>query len=565
MEKLAAHRKVVICMLALGKPGYALAAHEALQSFLRHSDLEIYVTTDPNSSALLPRSPRLHLNLVDTNGQSSRASGFLAKFEALAWCLERSGADIVLQVDADAVLLRRLAAQNVADALGDRGMAMVEQTGIAGSDMGRRDFLAHYRNYALAFVDGSLPAPREEDFRYFNSGVVIARADELRRFLDWTTACLRLLPPDHAIGGQMIADQDYFQIWTNTLAPERRRELPWQWNHCRHWDDGFPRQGALIAHFSNFCNGPDMEAVMAMHALVHTARIPNARDGDKPAALAFIIVTHNSSKVIGYCLDKLADLSADLPNEIIVVDNGSTDDTLERIARPGVTILRNMRNEGFAAAANRGATAARAGHLCFLNPDCMMTLSVAGAALAVLQAKPGAIAVPDYIDWQGERTAGRQPGYSRVKLIADILRNHGKARLAERLRQLPGYDCDDWSWPLAAALFTSRGGFARLGGFDERYFCYMEDVAIGVEMAKRGLEIVRLDQVLPHFGQHGADVAPVLRARMLSEARIQFARLHYGRTFAMALTALRSLLRGRRAIKDALRRGRRAAFMLANG
>ena len=93
----------------------------------------------------------------------------------------------------------------------------------------------------------------------------------------------------------------------------------------------------------------------------------------------------------------------------------------------------------------------------------------------------------------------------------------------------------------------------------------MEDVAIGVEMAKRGLEIVRLDQVLPHFGQHGADVAPVLRARMLSEARIQFARLHYGRTFAMALTALRSLLRGRRAIKDALRRGRRAAFMLANG
>lgn len=562
---MAGHRKVVICTLASGKPGYALAAHEALQSFLRHSDFEIYVTTDSGSSALLPCSPRLHLNLVDTTGQSSRASGFLAKFEALAWCLERSGAEIVLQVDADAVLLRRLTAQDVADALGDRGMAMVEQTGIAGSAMGRRDFLAHYRNYTLAFVDGSLAAPDEEDFRYFNSGVVIARADELRRFLDWTSTRLRLLPPDHAIGGQMVADQDYFQIWTNTLAPERRRGLPWQWNHCRHWDDGFPREGALIAHFSNFCNGPDIEAVTAMHALAGEARTLAAPDGDKLAALAFVIVTHNSSKLIGYCLDKLADLSAHLPNEIIVVDNGSMDDTLEKIARPGVTILRNPRNEGFAAAANRGARAARADQLCFLNPDCVMTLAAAEAALAVLRAKPGAIAVPDYVDWHGERTAGRQPGYSRIKLIADMLHSHGKVRLAERLKQLPGYDCDSWSWPLAAALFTSRSSFARLGGFDERYFCYMEDVAIGVEMGKRGLEIVRLDQVLPHFGRHGADVAPVLRAQMLSAARIQFARLYYGRTFAIALTALRSLLHGRRAVKDALRRRRRAVPFLANG
>ncbi|MDG4896871.1 glycosyltransferase [Mesorhizobium sp. WSM4976] len=551
-------RKVVICILALGKPAYSLAAREALTSFLRHSDFEIYVTTDPDSAALLPRSPRLQLNLVGTTSPSSRASGFLAKFEALTWCLERSGAEIVLQVDADAVLVRPLAAHDVADALGDGGMAMVEQTGIAGSAMGRHDFLAHYRNYTLAFVDGSLAAPREEDFRYFNSGVVIARASELRRFLDWTTACLRRLPPDHAIGGQMVADQDYFQIWTNTLAPERRRELPWQWNHCRHWDDGFPQQGALIAHFSNFCNGPDTEAVMAMHALVNAAQVPAVPEADKPAALAFIVITHNSSKVIGYCLDKLADLSANLPIEIIVVDNGSTDDTLERITRPGVTILRNMRNEGFAAAANRGAMAARADHLCFLNPDCVMTLAAAEAALALVEAKPEAIAVPDYIDWQGERTAGKQPGYSRIKLIADILRSHGKVRLAERLKRLPGYDCASWNWPLAAALFIGRGCFERLGGFNERYFCYMEDVAIGFEIAKRGLDIVQLDQVLPHFGQHGADVVPALRAQMLGDARIQFARLHYGRTFALALTALRSILHGRWAVKDVLRRGHRA-------
>ncbi|MEO5757329.1 MAG: glycosyltransferase [Mesorhizobium sp.] len=543
-------------MLAIGKPGYALAAREALTSLLRNTVFEIYVTTDRFSARLLPPSPRIHLNVIDAARPQYRADGFLAKFDALASCLGQTSAEIIFQVDADTVLLRPLSAAEVVIALGEQRMAMVEQTGIAGSGMTPGDFQQHYSKRSLAFIDESAAAPPQMSFRYFNSGVVLAFRDELLLLLEWVAARRLLLPADHSIGHHMVADQDYFQVWANTVAPDRCASLPWQWNHCSHWDTDFPRPDALIAHFSNFCNGPEFETVLAMHTLVADApALLDSAPTGQPAGLAFIIITYNSSRVIGYCLDALPD-----QHEIIVIDNASSDDTLDHVTREGVTIIRNSSNEGFAAAANRGAAAATAPYLCFLNPDCLVTSAAVEAALSMLCEKPDAMIVPKYVDWHGVVVAGRQPGYSRLKLTADLLDNNGMAKWARRLRDLPGHHNQNWSWPLAAALFVRRETFRAIGGFDERYFCYMEDVAVGFEMARRGLEIVELDHVLPHLGQHGADIPTSTRTSLIDNARLQFARLHYGRVFAAALRGLRWVLRRRLDIKDALRPKRRRAL-----
>ncbi|SDA67049.1 Glycosyltransferase, GT2 family [Mesorhizobium qingshengii] len=546
-----------ICMLAVGKPGYALAAREALTSFLKHTDFEIYMTADSAVAPFLPQSPRIHLNLISLPAPKYPSSRFLAKFDALTWCLEQTGAQIILQVDVDAVLLRPLRAAEMVAALGDRRIGMVEQTGIAGTGMTRADFLESYRRHSLAFIDASAAAPAEHHFRHFNSGVVLAYADEMRRFLDWADGRRRVLPADNMADNYMIADQDYFQVWANTVAPQHCTSLPWQWNHCGHWDEHFPRPGALIAHFSNFCNGPEFESVMAMHALLDDgpAGSSPAKNTlvEQPAELAFIIITYNSSKVIGYCLDALTNRK----HEVIVIDNASTDGTLDHVTREGVTIIRNTRNQGFAAAANRAAAATSAVHLCFLNPDCLMTPAAVEAALSTLRQRPDAMVVPDYVDWHGNPTAGRQPGYSRLKLTADILDNNGMAKLARRLRRLPGYDLESWSWPLAAALFVGRDTFQAIGCFDDRYFCYMEDVAIGFEMARRGLDVIRLGHVLPHFGQHGADIPSSGRIRLIDAARLKFARLHYGRTLAAALAVMHWVLLRRLAIKGAWHRRRR--------
>ena len=85
-------------------------------------------------------------------------------------------------------------------------------------------------------------------------------------------------------------------------------------------------------------------------------------------AAAAIIVTFNSEAVIGPCLDCLAKMAPDV--KPIIVDNASTDGTLERVReRAHVHAIANPENRGFAAAVNQGISACEAEFLLLLNPD----------------------------------------------------------------------------------------------------------------------------------------------------------------------------------------------------
>ena len=416
-------------MLAVGGANYALAARQAIASVLEQTDFPIYLFCDLLGADLIPHSPRVDIRQVNFS-RTFRADGFLAKFEAWRWTLAESGADLILHLDADAVVRRPLLAEQIESALGPHGLGMVEQTTITGSTMGRPEFLTHYIEHALAYLAPTEIPPREDDFRYFNSGVVFFRRDELQAFLAWAEARRQSLPKHHEVGIHMILDQDYLQVWANTIRPGCCAELAWSWNHCEHWDSGFPREAAIV-HLSNFCHGPTLASVAQLGRLRRTARrTENATPGD----LTFIIVTHNSAKCLAHCLDAVEEAGG----AVILVDNASTDDTLQLAFRPGVEVMRNATNEGFAAAANRGAAAARSKNLCFLNPDCVVSAEVVASAIAQLQSDPLSLAVPDYIDWNGKRVAGRQPGYSRWKLMADIAEMQGRPKVVQRLRSIRG-------------------------------------------------------------------------------------------------------------------------------
>jgi hypothetical protein len=142
-------------------------------------------------------------------------------------------------------------------ALEGRSLGMVEQPGIRGSGMEHSDFLSHYRDHTLQWFENSRdPAPDPNDFRFYNSGVVVGRREAFAAVVDWAIASIRGTDREHQVGEHMIADQDYFQYWCNRLHPLSCTPLPWYWNHCEHWDVSFPRRGALVTHFSNFCAGP---------------------------------------------------------------------------------------------------------------------------------------------------------------------------------------------------------------------------------------------------------------------------------------------------------------------
>lgn len=247
-----------------------------------------------------------------------------------------------------------------------------------------------------------------------------------------------------------------------------------------------------------------------------------------------IVVTHRSAPVLSACLAALGPLRA----RVLAVDNASDDGTRAQLAEHGIATLALDTNTGYAAAANRGARATHAPLLCFLNPDCEAAPEVFGAAHAALSGGDDACAVPRIAE-PDRVLAGSQPGYSAVKLLWDVLAsNYGEGPLCRWLARRPGFDDPTWHWPHGACLFVPRVLFESLGGFDERYFLYMEDVDLGRRLAARGARIVHLDAEVRHGGHAGASVPHQRQLDLLNRGRARYAELHHGRGLAHLLSAL---------------------------
>ena len=88
--------------------------------------------------------------------------------------------------------------------------------------------------------------------------------------------------------------------------------------------------------------------------------------------VGIVIVTYNSRAEIGACLAAAAGRA----DEIVVVDNGSTDGTAEEVARRGVRLIANATNRGFAAAVNQGFIVLQTRFVLLLNPDAVLLTDV---------------------------------------------------------------------------------------------------------------------------------------------------------------------------------------------
>jgi N-acetylglucosaminyl-diphospho-decaprenol L-rhamnosyltransferase len=252
--------------------------------------------------------------------------------------------------------------------------------------------------------------------------------------------------------------------------------------------------------------------------------------------LAIVIVTHDSNRVIRPCLESIG---PSLRNRVTVVDNGSTDGTLATVRRVGIQVLVNDSNQGYGRAANLGATQARAEHLCFMNPDCEATPELFITGVETLLRAPGRCAVPMFDEGGPRLIEGRQPGYTRLKLVEDVLHsNYGDSALCRWLRARPGYHDHSWSWPYGACFFIRRTHFLDLGGFDTRYFLYMEDVDLGRRLCRDGGEVVGFATRVRHALSHGAHITRRRRQALLNEGRCRYAALQYGRPLAVSLAAL---------------------------
>jgi len=195
------------------------------------------------------------------------------------------------------------------------------------------------------------------------------------------------------------------------------------------------------------------------------APVDAAVAADDLASITVVVVTFESA----HCVPELAQSLAAFP-QVIVVDNGSADDTLAAVAQqlPQARAIANGRNLGFGAANNRAFAVAHTEFVMLLNPDCTMTPEAACTLLAAARRYPTASAIgPQLIDRHG----GPELGY-RMRLD----RWRPKGGPAE------GDLCVEFL--SGACMLIRRDALQHIGGFDEDFFLYQEDHDLCIRLAR---------------------------------------------------------------------------------
>lgn len=212
-----------------------------------------------------------------------------------------------------------------------------------------------------------------------------------------------------------------------------------------------------------------------------------------PARWAAVIVNYESGDLLAECVDALrADDSAG-PVDVVVVDNGSVDGSVATLMarHTEVTVLDPHANLGYARAANLGIAATRAAIVAVVNPD---TVLAPGSARAVLDAFAAdervAIVGPHIVNPDGSTypSARIDPRPTTAAGHALLGRVWPRNRFTRAYRQL---DADptrarDVDWVSGAALWFRRSALDAIGGWDERFFMFLEDVDVCRAVAVAG-------------------------------------------------------------------------------
>jgi N-acetylglucosaminyl-diphospho-decaprenol L-rhamnosyltransferase len=209
-----------------------------------------------------------------------------------------------------------------------------------------------------------------------------------------------------------------------------------------------------------------------------------------------VVVNFEAGSLLIDCVDSLlADTSAGAP-EVVVVDNGSKDGSVAalHVAHPDVRVVEPNRNLGYAAAANRGIAVTSAPIVAVGNPDLVVAPGTAAALLARFDAEPDLGALGPAIDNpDGTRYPSARAHASNVDAVGHAVlgRLFPRNRFTRRYRQLDAtWDrARDVDWVSGALVYLRRSALDSVGGWDERYFMYMEDVDLGWRLHRLGWRV----------------------------------------------------------------------------
>jgi N-acetylglucosaminyl-diphospho-decaprenol L-rhamnosyltransferase len=274
-------------------------------------------------------------------------------------------------------------------------------------------------------------------------------------------------------------------------------------------------------------------------------RVPNT----SIPSVDIVIVNWNTGPQLRACLQSIAetDRSGFIIGRVAVVDNASADgsaDALERGDLP-LTVQHNEVNRGFAAACNQGARGATGDYLLFLNPDTALFEDSLARPVAYMQEASHA-----GVGICGVRLVGDR-GESVVSCaqFPTLSTFVGEATGLNRLwpgvfhpHLLSADDCrttGDVDQIIGAFFLVKRSVYDRLGGFDERFFVYFEEVDFSLRARQIGYRSVLLADVCAyHRGGLSSEQVKALRLFYSLRSRLLYGFKHYGWSKAVLLVVV---------------------------
>jgi GT2 family glycosyltransferase len=271
--------------------------------------------------------------------------------------------------------------------------------------------------------------------------------------------------------------------------------------------------------------------------------------GRRPGVVTVVVLNFRGADDTITCLRSLETLDWPADRlEVICVDNASGDGSAERIreAVPGVRLIESTTNTGFAGGINLGFAAAAGEYVATINNDARPHPQWVRAAVAELEADPGVACVASKVlDWDG----------TSIDYVDGSLTWFGMGYKREVERpDSPDYDSPkDVLFATGAAMVARAAVFSEVGGFDERFFMFYEDVDLGWRLNLLGWRVRYVPGSIAYHKHHQSmKTYGLFREHYLLERNALMAMYkNYGnealaRAFpaALALSVRRSLSRG---------------------
>jgi len=278
-------------------------------------------------------------------------------------------------------------------------------------------------------------------------------------------------------------------------------------------------------------------------------RTPDPELGLDRAEVGVAIVSWNVAPLLRRCLRSLLDGSQDVHLRIVVVDNASTDDTMEilRAEFPQVEVVANDTNLGFTAANNQAFRALGLGstegsappYIWLLNPDTEAQPGAVGELVAYLDRRPGAGAVGPmlrYGDGRLQSSRRRFPTLATGILESTPLAWHWPNNPVARRFHMADIDpgvAGPVDWVTGAAVLLRTEALEQVGTFDEGFFMYSEELDLLRRMGAMGWQ-THYDPAAAVTHHEGRSSEQVVAARHLhfQRSRVCYFRKHHGRAAA---------------------------------